>query len=73
MGYRIAGRCTDLCSCHTPCPCALGQTPTGGTCAGILRVDGRLDVDQAAVGDQVGVGAVDLSAREVVFRRRPQS
>jgi hypothetical protein len=33
MGVRIAGRCTDLWSCHTPCPCAFGQTPTGGTCA----------------------------------------
>jgi hypothetical protein len=39
MGYRIAGRCTDLCSCHTPCPCAFGQTPTGGTCAGMYRFD----------------------------------
>jgi hypothetical protein len=39
MGYRIAGRCTDLCSCHTPCPCAFGQTPTGGTCAGMFCFD----------------------------------
>lgn len=39
MRYRIAGRATDLCSCHTPCPCAFGQTPTGGTCAGVWSFD----------------------------------
>ena len=39
MRYRIAGRTTDLCSCQTPCPCAFGQTPTGGTCAGMFCFD----------------------------------
>jgi hypothetical protein len=39
MRYRIAGRTTDLCSCQTPCPCAFGQTPTRGTCAGMFCFD----------------------------------
>jgi len=39
MAYRVAGRSTELCSCNTPCPCAFGQEPTGGTCSGIFCFD----------------------------------
>jgi hypothetical protein len=39
MAYRIAGDNTELCSCDAPCPCAFGQTPTGGTCQGIFCLD----------------------------------
>src|ERR1700676_1027269 len=39
MTYRLAGYNTEFCSCSTPCPCAFGQTPTGGKCAGIFAFD----------------------------------
>jgi len=39
MAYRIAGRATELCSCNTPCPCAFGQSPTGGRCRALLVFD----------------------------------
>jgi hypothetical protein len=39
MAYHLSGRTTELCSCNTPCPCAFGQEPTGGTCAGIFCFD----------------------------------
>ncbi|MFQ5934405.1 MAG: DUF1326 domain-containing protein, partial [Dehalococcoidia bacterium] len=39
MAYRISGRATELCSCNAPCPCAFGQTPTGGTCQGMFVFD----------------------------------
>lgn len=39
MAYRLAGYNTEFCSCSTPCPCAFGQTPTGGSCAGIFAFD----------------------------------
>lgn len=38
MSYRLAGRSTDFCSCNTPCPCAFGQEPTGGTCESLFCV-----------------------------------
>ncbi|HVL95665.1 MAG TPA: DUF1326 domain-containing protein [Candidatus Limnocylindria bacterium] len=46
MSYRLAGRGTDFCSCNTPCPCAFGQQPTGGTCKSVFCFDiqeGELD------------------------------
>lgn len=46
MAYRLAGRSTEFCSCNTPCPCAFGQEPTGGTCRGIFCFEikeGNLD------------------------------
>jgi hypothetical protein len=46
MSYRIAGRSTDFCNCNTPCPCAFGQEPTGGTCKSVICFDiheGELD------------------------------
>jgi hypothetical protein len=46
MSYRLAGRSTEFCSCNTPCPCAFGQEPTGGTCRGIFCFEikeGELD------------------------------
>jgi hypothetical protein len=36
MSYRLAGYNTELCSCDAPCPCAFGQTPTGGRCEGMF-------------------------------------
>lgn len=39
MSYRIAGRSTDFCNCNTPCPCAFGQEPTGGTCKSVIFFD----------------------------------
>jgi hypothetical protein len=39
MSYRLAGRGTDFCSCNTPCPCAFGQEPTGGTCKSVICFD----------------------------------
>jgi hypothetical protein len=39
MAYRLAGRSTELCSCNTPCPCAFGEEPTGGTCEGVFCFD----------------------------------
>ena len=39
MAYRIAGRATELCSCNAPCPCAFGQSPTGGRCRALLVFD----------------------------------
>jgi len=39
MAYEISGTSTELCSCNAPCPCAFGQEPTGGKCAGIFAFD----------------------------------
>lgn len=39
MAYHLSGRSTELCSCDAPCPCAFGQEPTGGTCAGMFCFD----------------------------------
>jgi hypothetical protein len=39
MAYRLSGHSTELCSCDTPCPCAFGQTPSGGRCEGIFAFD----------------------------------
>lgn len=36
MAYRLSGRATELCTCNAPCPCAFGQSPTGGTCRGLF-------------------------------------
>ena len=36
MGYRLAGRSIEFCSCHAPCPCAFGQEASWGKCEGII-------------------------------------
>jgi hypothetical protein len=57
MPYRLAGRSTEFCSCNTPCPCAFGQEPTGGTCRGIFCFEIK-------EGDLDGL---DLSGTRAVF------
>jgi hypothetical protein len=57
MPYRLAGRSTEFCSCNTPCPCAFGQEPTGGTCRGIFCFEIK-------EGDLDGL---DLSGTKAVF------
>ena len=39
MAYHLSGTATELCSCSAPCPCAFGQEPTAGTCAGMFCLD----------------------------------
>jgi hypothetical protein len=52
MAYRLAGYNTELCSCDTPCPCAFGQTPTGGRCEGMFAFHFEQgDVDGVDVSD----------------------
>ena len=51
MAYRLAGDNTELCSCDAPCPCAFGQSPTGGTCHGVFCIDIQEgDIDGVDVG-----------------------
>ena len=32
MGYQLQGRLLEVCTCHTLCPCWVGEDPDGGTC-----------------------------------------
>ncbi len=32
MTYQLEGRMLEVCSCHTVCPCFVGEMPDGGTC-----------------------------------------
>jgi hypothetical protein len=60
MAYRLAGRSTELCSCNTPCPCAFGREPSGGTCEGLFCFD--IQEGQAEGVDLSGTKAL-LAAR----------
>jgi hypothetical protein len=46
MGYQLEGRVLEVCSCHSICPCWVGQDPDGGKCDGTIawRIDrGQVD------------------------------
>ena len=36
MGYAVAGKLLEACSCGGPCPCWVGDDPDGGTCDSFL-------------------------------------
>jgi hypothetical protein len=41
MAYQIEGRLLEVCTCHTLCPCWVGEDPDGGVCDSSLayRID----------------------------------
>lgn len=34
--YEVEGRLLEVCTCHTLCPCWVGEDPDGGTCDSVL-------------------------------------
>ena len=34
--WKVIGDWFDVCKCNMPCPCVFAQTPTYGSCEGIL-------------------------------------
>lgn len=47
-GYDLQGTLLEICSCHSPCPCFIGEDPDGGKCDGVLA----FKLAQGQVGDQ---------------------
>jgi hypothetical protein len=60
MGYRLAGRSVEFCSCQAPCPCAFGQQASWGHCEGLI----------AFAIEQGEVSGVDVAGTKAIMAGR---